>query len=94
MFPSFSNNLEEAERKEYFHFMKSTNAYERHAFTLRIKELEHLIKESRELYNLTRESDYALRSAILRQIDSIGVSLAMLKNKHQLWKQHRVIINK
>jgi hypothetical protein len=69
-------------------------AYEEQAFILRIKELENLIKESRELYNLTKESDYVLRSSILRQIDSIKISLEMLKNKHQLWKQHRVTISK
>jgi hypothetical protein len=95
MFPSsFFNNLEESERKQYFRFMKSTNAYEKQTFILRIKELETLLEESWELYHLTNESDYVLRSTILKEINSIGISLAMLKNKHQLWKQHRVVISK
>jgi hypothetical protein len=85
---------EEKARKQYFHLMKSPDAYEKQAFILRIKELETYLEESWELYNLTRESDYMLRSAILREIDSIEISLSMLKNKHQLWKQHRVIISK
>jgi hypothetical protein len=63
-------------------------------FILRIKELETYLEESRKLYNLTNESDYVLRSTILREINSIGISLAMLKNKHQLWKQHKVTISK
>jgi hypothetical protein len=96
MFPSFfsDNELAELKRKQYFNFMKSTNAYEKQTFILRIKELEVLIKENRELYNMTRESDYVMRSQILREIDSIKISLSMLKNKHQLWKQHRTTISK
>jgi hypothetical protein len=97
MFPFssfFNNKSEEEARKQYFHLMKSPDAYEKKAFILRIKELEIYLDESRKLYNLTRESDYALRSAILREIDSIEISLAMVKNKHRLWKQHRVTISK
>jgi predicted Zn-dependent protease len=69
-------------------------AYEEQAFILRIKELENCLEESRKLYNLTKESDYAMRSMILREIDSISVTLAMSKNENQLWKQHRVTISK
>jgi hypothetical protein len=99
MFPfsSFFNNdnkSEEEVRKHYFHLMKSPDAYEKKAFISRIKELEVYLEESWELYYLTRESDYTLRSMILREIDSISVSLAMLKNKHRLWKAHRVTISK
>jgi hypothetical protein len=96
MFPFsyiFGNKSEEA-RKRYFEFMKSPDAYEKEVFILRIGELESCLEESRELYNSTKESDYAIRSMILREIDSIGVSLAMSKNEHQLWKQHRVTISK
>ena len=93
--PFFSSSEEETVRKQYyFHLMKSPNAYEKKEFILRIKELENSLDEGMKLYNLTRESDYALRSQILREIDSIKVSLAMVKNKHQLWKQHRVVISK
>jgi hypothetical protein len=96
MFPFdyiFNNKSEEA-RKRYFQFMKSPDAYEKEVFTLRIKELESCLEESRELYNLTNESDFVMRSAILREIESIEISLAMVKNKHQLWNQHRVTISK
>ena len=74
--------------------MKSPDAYEKEVFTLRIKELEKCLEESRELYHSTSESDYVTRSMILREIESLGVTLAMLKNEHQLWKQHRVTISK
>jgi hypothetical protein len=87
-----NNNHEEEEKisKQYFYLMKSPNAYEKKTFIMRIRELENLIEESRKLYNLTRESDYMLRSAILKEIDNIGISLSVIKNKHELWKAHRV----
>jgi hypothetical protein len=56
------------ERKEYFRLMKSQNAYEKKAFTLRIRKLETYLEDRWKLYRLTRESDYAMRSMILREI--------------------------
>jgi hypothetical protein len=98
MFPFdyiFNNDKSEEEaRKRYFQFMKSPDAYEKEVFILRIKELETCLEESRKLYNQTRESDYDLRSATLREIESLEITLAMSKNEYQLWKQHRVTISK
>jgi hypothetical protein len=71
----FPHESEEEVRKHYFHLMKSPDAYEKKAFILRIKELEIYIEESWELYHLTNESDYPLRSMILREIDSISASI-------------------
>jgi hypothetical protein len=97
MFPFdyiFNNNKSEEARKRYFQFMKSPDVYEKEVFTLRIKELETCLEESRELYNLTKESDYESRSMILREIDSIKITLEISKNEYQLWKQHHVTISK